>query len=447
MKKAGSQFEVRIERVDEAANGVARVDGLDLLVGGAVPGDCLKVIVEQQSRHHDVAWCKIEEVQKRGADFVEPVCRHAAPLNGRCGGCPAMHLSDRAYAAMKVSSLRTALKKEGIEIEPTWHAAPSRVDYRNRSNYIPKNTKRRRVLLGSYIPRSNQVAWMEGCHIVRPPIREIAYKIEVILSDLKIPLHPEPEGLRSLTIRASNSGEVLVDMVTNSDEPKWLTIVAAEMMAINKVDGVSVSVNASDGNAMRMGSSTCLRGRKTVIEQIGSLQVEMAAASFAQLNSAVAKTMYQCAASWFEDLEVIWDLYCGLGGLGLSVAQQLEGARLFGADVVEESIVLARKNAERANLQAVFETVDLAEAMSLEWPLPDLILVNPPRRGLDVKVRENLSGFDARCIGYMSCNPASFSRDARGLIDGGYRLEMLNAYDMLPQTTHVELLGKFTKFD
>jgi tRNA/tmRNA/rRNA uracil-C5-methylase (TrmA/RlmC/RlmD family) len=173
--------------------------------------------------------------------------------------------------------------------------------------------------------------------------------------------------------------------------------------------------------------------------------LDMAASSFSQLNSEMTAEIYGAVANHIVKAEVVWDLYCGLGGLGLTVAHRGKTADLYGADLAGASIDLARNAAEREGANAHFEGIDLSEPFSLNWPDPEVIIVNPPRRGLDREVLELLQESPATQLVYMSCNPRSFARDTRTLVDAGFELSQIDAYDMLPQTTHVELLGFFTK--
>jgi tRNA/tmRNA/rRNA uracil-C5-methylase (TrmA/RlmC/RlmD family) len=194
-------------------------------------------------------------------------------------------------------------------------------------------------------------------------------------------------------------------------------------------------------------SSLTVFGRETVEEAVGPISLDMAAASFSQLNSEMTARIYEEAAKSVDQANVVWDLYCGLGGLGLTVAHKERETALYGADVAAASIELARAAASREGVQAYFEVVDLRERFTLQWPNPEVIIVNPPRRGLDEAVLALLEESQARKLVYMSCNPNSFARDARMLVDSQFRFPKCDAYDMLPKTTHVELLGIFEKGD
>lgn len=442
--KPGDTVEVVVERLSDEAFGVAEQDGMTLFIYGAVPGDRVRVAVEHISHHRPVAWCRVETVYTRGNGFVSPRCPHAAPVRGRCGGCPAMHIKGSLQGEMKTDRVRSALEKAGLSVPVHWHDADATLSYRVRGHFVPARVDGNRVILGSFAPRSHDVVPMVGCMAVRPGIASVAERVENDLSQHPVPLHPEPAGLRYVTLRGSAAGEVLVELVVNRKRAPWLEGAANRFMAIHGVVGVSVSVNDSPGNAIRIAPSSTLCGSATIREPVGAVALDMAASSFSQLNSDTAAAMYGAAAERVGQASVVWDLYCGLGGLGLTAALRQKEARLYGADLIASTLNLARQAAAREGVRAVFDEVDFRQQVALSWPEPDAILVNPPRRGLDRGVVELLEKQRGRLV-YMSCNPESFARDARDMMESNYSLRSVDAYDMLPQTTHVELLGLFEK--
>ena len=156
--------------------------------------------------------------------------------------------------------------------------------------------------------------------------------------------------------------------------------------------------------------------------------------------------MYSMAKGAAEGCSTVWDLYCGAGALGLTAASEYGDIRLYGADSIETSITLARKLADKNGLSATFDVVDLSKHSPPEqWPAPDLIYVNPPRRGLDRPVKDVIRQFLPGKAVYMSCSPVSFASDAAKICAYGYRLESVYGFDMLPNTHHTELLAFFTK--
>jgi 23S rRNA (uracil1939-C5)-methyltransferase len=443
--KRGHAIEVEVESLSDEALGVAYCDGLALFIYGAVPGDRVVAVVEDISSHKPVAWCRVKEVVARGPGFATPPCSRAAPVLGRCGGCPTMHMASELQDKWKHNRVTTTLEELGIVADVGWHGATTKLAYRNRANFVPKRTDKGEVVLGSFAPRSHDVVWMKDCKTVRPCIAGVTDYLETVLTKNKVPIHPRPGGLRYVTLRGSSTGEVLVELVVNAEPATWLDAVSVDLRTAESIVGVSRSVNASSGNTIRVAPSSLLFGQETIKEPVGPLMLDMAASSFSQLNSEMTAEIYGAVANHIVKAEVVWDLYCGLGGLGLTVAHREKTADLYGADLAGASIDLARTAAEREGANAHFEGVDLSERFSLNWPDPEVIIVNPPRRGLDRAVLELIKESPATQLFYMSCNPRSFARDTRILVDADFKLSQIDAYDMLPQTIHVELLGFFTK--
>jgi 23S rRNA (uracil1939-C5)-methyltransferase len=444
----GSLHELLITDLDDEGRGVADLGGWRALVEGGATGDRVRARVEHVNRRQRVAFARAVAVLAPGPLHQRPPCHHAAPLRGRCGGCPLMHLRPEAQHALKRRALGAALAARGLEVEASWHPAPAALGWRNRGHYIPFRNTENKVRSGSYAPRSHELAAMGGCLVVRPAVAAEAAALEALLEAQGVPLGEAPEALRSFTLRSDPAGRVLVELVARAASPGWLGPLAAALMAREAVVGVSASVNEGEGNALRVGPSVWVAGQATVIEPLGDLEIALGAGSFSQLNPAVAASMAAVAASWAPESGDVLDLYCGAGALGLRVARGRPEVRLWGAEVSAEAVALARENAARAGVEACFEALDLALPLPAAWPPrePALVLLNPPRRGLDEAVVGWLCAPARRArLVYMSCSAASFARDAAALAGAGWRLEALEAHEMLPQTVHVELLATFTR--
>lgn len=439
--KPARTLRVVIEAFDEQGNGVVARDGYTVVVAGATPGDELELELAHLSPHRRVAWYEPRRVHARGQGFVEPPCRWAWPWRGRCGGCGLSHLAPAAQREVKSSAVQAAFASEDLTLAAQFLPTQSPSQYRNRSHFVVERGPGGGARLGSYAPRSHELSDMTGCRVLRPPLAAVHGQLTQLLAELRPAIHPEPEALRYLTLRASPEGDVLVDWVVTGP-PQHFVPLATRILELDRVVGVLASVNQSTGNSLRVADSVLLAGQGTLIEPLGGMDLEMSASSFAQLNSTVAHAMYERVAELASGSATIWDLYCGLGGLGIAAARRSAGrAVVYGADSVAASIRLARANAERNGIAASYEVCHLGQSLPQGWPTPDTLLVNPPRRGLDDRVVDGLNRVNHGRLVYMSCNPRSFARDVRRLMDGGWRFSPVEAYDMLPETHHVELLA------
>jgi 23S rRNA (uracil-5-)-methyltransferase RumA len=444
---------LRVEGIDEQARGVATIGARVALIPGAAPGDVVDATIIATSQHTPALHARLDRVIERGSSHAAPPCPHAAPTRGQCGGCPAMHLTPDAQRDLKLGGLQRALEAHGVAARipaPSWHDAPAQLGYRNRAHYVPARDDAGAAYLGGFAPRSHAVVDTRGCLIVRPAIDAAAGAISPLLDAHDVPLHPQPDALRHVTLRAAPDGRWVAELVLNAASPAWLAPLTAAIMALPGAVGVSCSLHDQPGNAIRVAAATLLAGVDALDEPLATsppLTVSLTADGFFQLNAEVAAQMYSLAHEGRGDAPraaVIWDLYCGVGGLGL-VAAMAHGAALFGAESHARSVEQARLHAARHDVSATFEVIDLAKNSAYtSWPAPDLILVNPPRRGLDQLVLAALREQRGQ-LTYMSCNPVSFARDAAALLDAGWIMQALHAFDMLPQTTHVELLSRWTR--
>ncbi|TXD42761.1 class I SAM-dependent RNA methyltransferase [Lujinxingia vulgaris] len=448
--------DVVIAGIDANFEGWVEHNQRRVLAPGVVPGDRVDLEVVASSQHHPRDFARVSRVHGRGEGFEQPVCAHAGPVRGRCGGCPGMHV--RASLRAQILEDRVTELLGEREIGWSWHEAPRQLGYRNRSNFVV--TRRAgRLLLGSYAPRSQDVAAMSGCQVVRPILSRVQAELEVRLGALDVPVGDEAQGLRYISVRAAGqpgAGEaVVVELVVREPDAHWLGAATEAIMAIEGVQGVALTVNDRDTNAIRVDASRTLAGDCRLMERYGDVALAIDPGAFAQLNVEVASAMYRQAARWVQGAQVIWDLYCGIGGLGLNAAVGRSNVHLFGAESVASAIESARQNAARAGVEARYRVVDLGAA---DWRAscpdegalarPEAILLNPPRKGLSRPMREVLSkpaSLGAKMLVYMSCDVASFARDTDELEQGGWKLVELQAHDMLPQTTHVELLGRFER--
>ncbi len=443
-----------ISGLDDELRGTFTYSDRLVVVPGTTPGDKIDVEVVSISRHHALAYGKISAVHERGDDFVTPACIRAAPLRGKCGGCQVMHLSASVQldARKKIAlDVLDALNVDHKVLQPLESSAP--FGYRNRSNYVVARSKAGNWVLGSYAPGSREVASMAGCLIVHPEITDVEQAIQQILTEEVVPVGTAPDALRWVSLRSSKAGAVVVELIVRNEQASWISYAVKEIMAIKldygKVIGVAISVNDDTTNAIRVTDSKTLAGKTTLHDKVGKVTLEIPAGAFAQLNTEVASNAYLRAAELAQSPKVVWDLYGGLDGLGLNLAAAHNDVQVFGADSSQLSSEAANRSAKTLNLKATYITADLSAADHTEWtknwPEPDTVIVNPPRRGLDETVLSVLESSTAKTLLYMSCGPQSFTRDARRLIDAGWKLDVMEAYDMLPQTGHVELLVRFTK--
>jgi 23S rRNA (uracil1939-C5)-methyltransferase len=356
-----------------------------------------------------------------------------------------MHMNHELQSKLKKQFVLDSLNQAGIRHirQISWHDAPSQLRYRNRTDLVYAEIRGKRIL-GSYMPRSHRIIATQACMILRAPLNQIIAHIVEIANKQAVPAYqnfPQPGGaLRYVSLFANSKGKVIIDLVCKSADgsrPSWLMAFVKELSQFAPIEGISWSINDSPNNAIRVNPSECVWGKPRIPEYHHEVQSLFTASGFTQLNTEVAARIYETARDWFSQRpQVVWDLYCGAGAFGRS----MRPARLlYGAEFNSPAIAAAQTVSANDPWQSQFEVIDLEKNWPQNWEFPDVILVDPPRKGLSNGVVQQLAKMHAPIV-YMSCNPVSFARNVASLA-GKYILDKLEAFDMMPQTRHLEVLG------
>ncbi len=378
-------IEVTIERILPGGMGLAHAPGRTLLVALAAPGDRLRVKVERvQGR---VSLASIVEVLEPSPARVEPPC----PYFGRCGGCDFQQLDYGAQLAAKVEIVRDCLRRIARidfagEIPIT--ASPNIWQYRSRAQWQHDARKRR---LGYYERASHSVCDIVKCPVLVPELEETL------------------EGLRA--------------EVQNGSLPQGLT----QFQAVAGDDGVSLAPGLD------------VHPAREVTRAIAGHRYSFSAEGFFQINHSLLEELIAAAVRDARG-ETAVDLYCGAGLFTIPLAERFE--RVLGVEANAEAIGFARRNAERARLSnATFAVSTVAEWMAENGrglAPPDFLLLDPPRSGAENGAIDGILALRPREISYVSCDPATLARDLKALLAGNYSLDSIAAFDMFPQTHHVE---------
>ncbi len=462
--------EITITSMDPRGNGLAIHDGATIIVQGALVGDVVSCHIVHKSPHRPLYWARVTKYHHKSPDHQKPSCHWAAPTAGKCGGCPLMHMRADAQYQVKLTAINEAFQREKInqfhELKITH--AKTNLYYRNRSDFIIGKNKKNRTILGSYIPRTHDLTPMQGCRVLRNPLARISRSIEALINLQNCPLYnpKNKTGLRYLSLFANQKGYVLVDLICGSmsistvthpslnlniqtpahPPSHWLEQLVESLLQLKEIKGISVSKNDSNGNVIHTQKPSLFYGQHYLLEKIGHAEVACTPSSFTQLNSELCAIIYERARTWVGKRHTVWDLYCGAGAFGKNILPQ----QIYGVDYAATSIELARSspkickhtNYEIGNLSTdVTEEKIPALSCTTSWPKPDLILVNPPRCGLSNAVIQTLRNTPCDVL-YMSCDPNTFAKNTASLRKT-HELVRAEAFDMLPNTTHVELLGLF----
>ncbi len=437
MLREGQTHTVTIEGWASEGQGVARVDGQVVFVKGALVGETCRVLIEHVG--HRAAWARIEALLSPSPDRVAPDC----PYFSRCGGCQTRHMTYAAELSFKADKVRNALRHiGGMDPGPVViHGAKDPERYRNKVQFPAAPGP----AIGYFQERSHAVIDVDDCRLTPQVCAPIRAAVLEWMNAFGVPAYDEHTHtglLRHLYIRTNRAGEALVCLLVNGPSlPQEDRLVEALRSAAPKLAGVVLGVNEKQNNVILGDSYRTLWGRDYLMDDLCGLTFKLSVPSFFQVNRDQAEVLYGLAADFaaLTGAETLLDLYCGTGTIGLTMAQRAR--EVIGVEVVPQAIEDARENARRNGVEnARFLCADAGQAtaqLEREGVRPDVVVVDPPRKGLSPEVIEVLLRMAPRRLVYVSCDCATLARDLKTLCRD-YDLAAVQAVDMFPRTHHVE---------
>ncbi|MEB3236972.1 MAG: 23S rRNA (uracil(1939)-C(5))-methyltransferase RlmD [Candidatus Sericytochromatia bacterium] len=448
--RPGDRATVRVERLVAGGEGLARVGGQVVFVPASAPGDLLEGhILTTQKRH---ARMLADRIVEASPDRVEPSCS----VVGRCGGCTWQHLSPGAQARAREDLVRDALERIGglrdLTVQPILGMTEPWA-YRAKAHWA-LGVVDGRLRLGWFAPRSHDLVVPDACLIQHPVLETVRHALEEVLAPLAGVLRDERTGrgwLRSAFARvAAGTGELLVGVVGATadcpDDAAWVERLRAILPGVTTV---VLNVHPDDGNKLLGAQTAVLAGSGRILESIEGLSFSLAATSFFQVNPLQTAVLFEVVRTLagLQGSERVLDAYCGTGALGLAVSGR--AADLVGIEVVPSAVADARDNAARNGigharfLEGAVERL-LPGLLEGGWR-PDVVLLDPPRKGLEPSVIGVLAEARPRRIVYVSCEPATLARDVAAFTAAGWAVTHVQPLDMFPQTAHVETVVRLDR--
>lgn len=442
----GSILELIVSALDEDGCGVGIADTCQVRVSGALPGEKVVAKVEHAGQHRIVARM-VRILESSAVRRISP-CKHIP----ECDGCPLIAMEYDAQLEWKKGLVENHIRRhaalDGTEILPVI-PSPRQIHYRNSAKLVIAG-KFAAPVIGIYRRDSHDILDISDCTLHHPLINRIAAVVKRGITKGKVPIYsPRSEQglLRYLVVRVAESeNRAMVVLVTaRRSYNEFHHLGEFIRKEVPEVTVVVQNVNASTGNVI-LGNRDFPHTKQTSLEaSIGNIRFLISPRSFFQVNSGSAGLIYELVRKYAQltGRENVLDLYCGIGAISLFLAQ---GAKeLLGIEVVDSAVEDARRNARlnRAH-NCEFEAGDVVE--QLKWILEsskrtDLVVLNPPRKGCEEKVLQQVVTLEAPRIIYVSCSPSSLSRDLVYLHKAGYHTEIIQPVDMFPQTTHVESIA------
>lgn len=438
---------VTIEGYGEGGMGVARIDGRVVFVHGALRGEKCRVLILKTLK--SVAFAKVLEVLEPSSERITPDC----PYFPRCGGCTYRHIRYEEELRLKKQRVQDNLSRIGgsdVTVEEILGAQDT-LRYRNKAQYpVSKDGA-----VGFYRARTHEVIECERCLLVKPVADAAAEALREYMQSCRVAGYDEKTGrglVRHLYVRSNAAGESLVCVLVNGDKlPKEDRLVTLLRDACPKCTGIVLGTNTKKGNVILGDRYRTLWGSDRLEDTLCGKTFRLSVPSFYQVNRVQAERLYAKAIEFagLTGQETVLDFYCGAGTITLALSDHAK--KVLGAEIVPEAIDDARENAARNGVKnAEFfcgDASDVAKKLARENLRPDVITVDPPRKGLAADVVESIAEMQPGRVVYVSCDSATMARDVKRLADLGYTAQRACAVDMFPRADHIETVCLLSKLN
>src|SRR5918995_932265 len=442
--------ELQVDSLAYGGKGVARLDGFVVFVRRGLPRDRGRARVTKVKR--GFAEALAVDVLEPSPNRVDAPCAHYPA----CGGCRFQDLAYEVQVASKDEQVRDALKRiGGIADAPPEPIVPAEsvFFYRNKLEYSFTETPSGPALGFHKAGRWDEVLEVERCWLTTDLGNAIRNVVRDWAREEGLEAYDQADGtgyLRHLVVREGrNTGQVLVQLVTARGERFETGYFVELLRRFPEVRSIHWSVNESPAEVTNL-PTTLLWGEEAIEEQLGGLRFRVRPNAFLQTNTAMAERIYGLAREYagLTGAETVWDLYCGIGTIGLTLAR--DALTVWGLEVSEESVARALENADLNGItNAAFFAGNVGQAIEElreRSGSPDVVVVDPPRAGLAGKALRRLGRIGARRLVYVSCNPTTLASDLKTLRgEWGYELRRARPVDMFPHTPHVETVALLTR--
>ena len=469
---------VTIEDISDEGLGIGKADGYALFVKDTVVGDTCRVKIMKAKKNY--AFAHLEEVINPSSFRITPRCEKAKA----CGGCQLQAMSYEAELAFKENKVKNNLVRiggfpedfiEGIK-EPIVGMSSSDVNekskkpdgkcdckeaamnpyrYRNKAQYPVGYDKEGNLVAGFYAGRTHDIIPNTDCLLGREINKTILECILSFMKKEKISAYDEKTGkgmLRHILIREGfTSGEIMVCLIVNADSlPKEEALCETLVKEVPAIKSSCLNVNLKDTNVIMGDETRVLWGKETIEDELDGVKFKISARSFYQINPVQTERLYKKALEYanLTGKESVWDLYCGIGTISLFLARK--AGTVYGVEIIPEAIADAKENAKLNGITNAEFFVGKAEEVLPEFYNnpdsdtmlhPDVIVVDPPRKGCDEKCLETMLRMEPERIVYVSCDSATLARDLKILCEEKYELKAWQCYDQFSRTVHVETVA------
>ncbi|MGM8213413.1 23S rRNA (uracil(1939)-C(5))-methyltransferase RlmD [Virgibacillus sp. W0430] len=451
--KKNETITLQFEDLTHEGNGVGKIDGYPLFVPYALPGE--KAIVKVIKVNKKFGFGKLIEIKQASPHRVKPPC----DVFYKCGGCQIQHMSYNMQLVMKQNQVKNVMKKIAHLDDVPVHSVIGMEDpwrYRNKVA-IPVGEKDGELITGFYRMRSHDIiSDMDTCVVQDEMNDRMIEAVRRIAAHLGISAYDEKSDhgvLRHILVRTGhNTKETMIVLITRTKKLPYKNELIKELTeTYPHVKSIVHNINNRKTNVILGKETNVIWGEKYIYDTIGAIRFAISAKSFYQVNPLQTKKLYEKALEYanVSGDDIVIDAYCGIGTISLFLAQKAK--KVYGIEIVPEAVTDAKMNAKLNGMTNAEFFVGEAEEVMPQWKAeglnPDVIVVDPPRKGCDETFLQAMIDMQPKRIVYVSCNPSTLARDLRILEDGGYCTKEVQPVDMFPQSMHVECVALMSRVD
>ena len=425
--------------------GIAKIDNFTIFIAGTIKGEKCKILIVKVNKKF--AYGKLLEVISKSNNRKEVDCG----TYKRCGGCSLRHVEYNYTLEMKQSIVQNLVDKAQIEVQvqPTI-GMQEPYYYRNKLQYPIGKDNNGKAVMGVFAKRTHEIISTEECFIQNKEAQNIANELIKIINEQSIPAYNEETQkgqVRHVVIKVGvHTKEIMCIIVTNEENLKHEDVIVQKLTSkFPNIKTIIKNVNSKNTNVILGNKNVVIYGDGYIEDILGEYRFKISPMSFYQTNPIQTEVLYNKAID-FADLnkeDILCDLYCGIGTIGIFASKHVK--KVYGIEIVEEAIEAAKENARinrveniefmAGDVEKVFETM-----LEEKQVTPTVIIVDPPRRGLDAHTIETILNLEVSRLVYVSCNPATMARDLK-LLEEKYEVKEIQPVDMFPFTTHVECVS------
>ena len=445
--KKNQIYTVAIDGYSSEAYGVCRIGGRAAFVPRALEGEKWRVRIVKAGA--SAVYTRGEELLEPSPARIEPDC----PFFGKCGGCDCRHMSYEEELRFKLDRVNAALERIGRQTVKAKEIVGSDVieRYRNKGIFAVAEVDGA-PQSGFFRERSHELIGVDCCLLQNELAERAAKAVTAFMRKNAFPAYDEKSGRGTVRHvfcrRALRTSDAVVCIVSAKGfGDKTPLLVDALRETCPELSGIVLNVNKTPGNTVLTGEFHTLWGKAEIVDELCSSKFSIAPQAFFQINPPQAERLYERAVRFAGSGELAFDLYCGAGTISLCLAGHFR--RVIGAEIVPEAIENARANAKANGVENIeFLCADAGEAaqkLAARDLRPDVIVVDPPRKGMSEEAVRAVCSMGPQRVVYVSCDPATLARDILRFTELGYTLREATAVDMFPRTSHVETVVLMTK--